>query len=164
MTARAESATPNGASNQAILELPPPTEAPGMLTAWLSRGEQGMLGHWPKKEKITIWLCNNNIDPKTVLIANVLPTSAALNIPTRRPFNSRGNNFTKTEYQSPKHLLAAMRHQCLNLTLIPHSYLMRSPNPVGLTTQKRLTQESQVPITAYSTDGDSVLLAMCRWY
>jgi len=71
LTAQATSNTPNGGTNQAVVELNTPTKTPGKLTAWFSNNKPGELKPDSKKP-ITIWLCNDNLDSQQILLANGL--------------------------------------------------------------------------------------------
>jgi hypothetical protein len=138
LTATVSSITSADATNQATLHLPTPTEAPGKLNAWLSIGEQGMLGR-NRKVPLTVWLCNDQINSQSILLANGVPPSEIKVIPTTPP--DAGS--------SSDHVQCAASSR-LRLQFDPVTLLAALQDSIGLTSESRLTQ---VLLSAYST-GD----------
>lgn len=138
LTATASSVAPNGATNQAILKLTTPMQAPGKLTAWLNIGEQGMLLR-SRKAPLIVWLCNDNIDSQTILLANNVSPSSTKIIP--KGYSSAGSS-------SEHKLCAAKSRFKLEFDSVQLIESLRKSS--GLTSKSRLTN---IPISAYSADG-----------
>lgn len=137
LTATGSSTTSADATNQATLHLSTPTELPGKLNAWLSKGEQGMLGH-NRKVPLTVWLCNDQIDSQSILLANGVRPSEIKIVPTIPP--NAGS--------SSEHVQCAASSR-LRLQFDPVTLNAALRESIGLTSESRLTH---VLLSAYSTD------------
>ncbi|MEI6545107.1 MAG: hypothetical protein WCL60_16450 [Methylococcales bacterium] len=150
LTATASSTLPNGTSNQAILKLETPTKPPINLTAWLNSGEQGMLGHdRNRRSPLIVWTCNDQINKQTISLANdVLPIKV-----TTLPKSKFSDDYSgRDEFSSkPTSCVGSSR---LKLEFNAANLIASLVESIGLTSESRLTQ---VPITAYRTDGTPMI-------
>jgi hypothetical protein len=138
LTATAASITSNSSVNQAQLTLSTPILVPGKLIAWLSPGEQGMLGR-NRKVPLTVWMCNDQIDSTTILLANNVPPSNIKSIPQSPP-----------NAGLPSENIACLVPSRLKLEFDSTKLTATLRESMGLTSQSRLIQ---VPISAYRPDG-----------
>jgi hypothetical protein len=137
LTASVSSITGNDATNQATLHLPTAMDVPGKLTAWLSIGEQGMLGR-NRKVPLTVWLCNDQIDSQSIQLANGVRPSQIKVIPTTTPNAGSSSDHVRCTSSSR-----------LRLDFDPTTLIAALSDSIGLTSESRLTQ---ISLSAYSTD------------
>jgi hypothetical protein len=136
-TATASSVTAKQITNQATLELYPSMQATGKIIAWLSKGEQGMLGH-SRTVPLTVWVCNDQINSLTINLKGVLPDETKV-IPQGSPDAS----------SSSKSVSCASRSM-LRLRFNASNLFEALQETMGLTSESRLIQ---VPLMARNSDN-----------